>query len=97
MTIPEALGIPEHGFRLIIGRTKTCGYEGRVHDRRCVQGKAQRATDTMSIHDCGDLVLMVATIRPGKILGVISFRRRQQERELFRQKMGHAKLSDRLR
>ena len=46
----------------------------------------------MSVDDCGDVVLMVTTMRPDETVRVISFRRAsEEERERFRQNTGYAK------
>lgn len=44
----------------------------------------------MSVDDCGDVALMVTTMRPDETVRVISFRRaRENEREKFRELTGY--------
>lgn len=46
----------------------------------------------MSVDDCGDVVLMVTTMRPDETVRIISFRcASEQERECFREITGYAK------
>lgn len=120
MNIPMKLGIPDHEFRVVIGRTKidydrtkedanreNHGYslESAAHllerfvlplgnqpplvvsDAFMENGEVRHMH--MSVDDCGDVVLMVTTMRPDETVRVISFRRaHKDERRQFQELTG---------